>query len=99
MAVVQKAKDQFTPEMDCEIIRGYVDGREAMFECFEKEHGFSRSAVIRRATALGISQHFIEQLSLSEITYSPRPCLKCDKIFLSRGPGNRLCPKCTKQAG
>lgn len=23
-----------------------------------------------------------------------RVCLKCDKTFLSRGPGNRICPKC-----
>lgn len=24
-----------------------------------------------------------------------RTCLKCDKSFGSRGPGNRICPKCT----
>jgi phage FluMu protein Com len=24
----------------------------------------------------------------------PRICLKCNKTFSSRGPGNRICPRC-----
>lgn len=24
----------------------------------------------------------------------PRPCLRCDRVFRSTGPGNRRCPKC-----
>lgn len=27
---------------------------------------------------------------------TPRTCLKCNKFFNSSGPGNRICPDCTK---
>jgi hypothetical protein len=26
--------------------------------------------------------------------YKRRTCLRCPKTFLSKGPGNRICPKC-----
>ncbi len=32
MAVARKQSSQFTPETDCEIIRGYINDQEAMFE-------------------------------------------------------------------
>lgn len=25
-----------------------------------------------------------------------RKCLKCDRMFLSRGPGNRICQRCKR---
>ncbi len=97
MAVARKQSSQFTPETDCEIIRGYINDQEAMFERLKQQHGLSRDAIAKRAALLGINRQFVEQLSLSELTYSPRSCLNCDKVFLSRGPGNRLCCKCLKQ--
>lgn len=32
---------------------------------------------------------------MAKETKSLRSCLKCDKAFLSSGPGNRICNKCT----
>ncbi len=87
----------FTPEIDCEIIRGYLDGRDAMIVRLERQHGLSQSAVLKRAAILGLNRQVVEQLSLSELTYGPRSCLACEKIFLSRGPGNRLCTRCIKR--
>ncbi len=27
---------------------------------------------------------------------APRVCLRCNTTFPSKGPGNRICPKCSK---
>jgi hypothetical protein len=91
--------NQFSLDIDCEIIRGYVDDQEAMFTRLKQRHGLSRNAIKKRASALGIDRKVVEQLSLSGLTYGLRPCLRCEKGFLSRGAGNRLCPKCIKQGG
>jgi len=99
MTAAQKTKYQFTPEVDCEIIRGYANDQEATIARLKQEHGLSRDAITKRASVLGINRQFIKQLGLPEFTYGPRPCLRCEKVFLSRGSGNRLCPKCTKQGG
>jgi hypothetical protein len=32
--------------------------------------------------------------SLSSTLVQRRVCLRCDQIFLSEGPNNRLCPAC-----
>ena len=95
MSVFQEPGITFTPEIDCEIIRGYAGGDpEPMFRLLEKKHGLSESAVAARAAVLGIDRRFIEQLELSEVSYAPRTCLRCDAVFVSRGPQNRFCPKC-----
>jgi len=95
MAVAHK----FTTEMDYEIIRSYVNDQEAMVARLKQQHGLTRIAITKRASLLGINRQFIKQFSLSEFTYGPRPCLRCEKVFLSRGPGNRLCSRCIKQSG
>ena len=81
----EKTKDQFTPELDCEIIRGYIDGREAMFERLENRCGLSRSAITKRAHLLGLTDRVIQQLSLSDVTYGPRSCLRCVSPPASEG--------------
>ena len=97
MTVARKQDSQFTPDIDCEIIRGYVDGQEAMFEHLEKRYGLGRSTVTKRANALGINERLIQQLKLGGFTYGPRSCLDCNRVFASRGPENRLCSKCAKR--
>jgi len=32
-----------------------------------------------------------------QITYTTRPCLKCQKDFQSEGKHNRICEKCDRQ--
>lgn len=83
----------FTPKVDKRIIEGFLGNRGAMMEELSKA-GFSRRAVLERAKELGLTDNFVKQCRLSGVDVALRQCLRCDEIFASMGPHNRICRRC-----
>lgn len=96
------------PQLDRRIIEGMLHDRERLFVDLSRE-GIGKAAILRRAAELGLSEALIRQLrgvaadlagdrqgSRRPIPSSlgARTCLSCDRVFLSSGPGNRLCMRC-----
>ena len=94
-------------QLDRRIIDGMLEDRAAFLQEMEAE-GFSQAAVIRRSSELGLSEALIRQVKgvaadlagerpgrrAAPSSMGARTCLSCDRIFLSNGPGNRLCMRC-----
>ena len=93
--------------LDRRIIEGMLRDRD-LFIAKMMGEGYTEAAVLRRAAELGLSEAHIRQLtSVAADLAGERPgrrsappslgartCLSCDRIFLSSGPGNRLCMRC-----
>ncbi len=70
--------------------------------------GINTAMVLRRAADLGLSDAYIRQVQgvaadlagerpggrRTPATLGARTCLSCERVFLSSGPGNRLCMRC-----
>ena len=94
--------------LDRRIIEGMLTDRESLMAAMQTEHGASEAAVLRRAAELGLSEALLRQVKgvaadlagerpgrkLFPTSLAARTCLQCDRIFLSTGPGNRLCMRC-----
>jgi len=97
-----------SPRLDRRIINGMLNDRETLMHDMNTAHGASEIAVLRRAADLGLSEALLRQVKgvAADLAgerpgrrYPPTPmgartCLQCDRIFLSTGPGNRLCMRC-----
>ena len=96
------------PQQDRRIIEGMLRDREALFAELAGL-GVGKNAVLRRAAELGLSEALIRQLRgvAADLagdrqagrrpvpsSLGARTCLSCDRVFLSSGPGNRLCMRC-----
>jgi hypothetical protein len=95
------------PSLDRRIIEGMLDDREIFLAAMAKE-GFTSNAVLRRAAELGLSEALVRQVKgvaadlagerpgrrAAPSALGARTCLSCDRVFLSSGPGNRLCMRC-----
>lgn len=95
------------PVIDRRIIEGMLKDRVAFLEQMERE-GYNSNAVLRRAAELGLSEALIRQVRgvaadlagerpgrrPAPSSLGARTCLSCDRVFLSSGPGNRLCMRC-----
>jgi hypothetical protein len=95
------------PVLDRRIIEGMLHDRRALLEDLAKE-GMGQAAVLRRAAELGLSEALLRQVKgvaadlagerpgrrAAPSTLGARTCLSCDRVFLSTGPGNRLCMRC-----
>jgi hypothetical protein len=93
--------------VDRRIIEGMLRDRDTFIEQMEQE-GFTQAAVLRRAAELGLSEALIRQVKgvaadlagerpgrrPAPSSLGARTCLSCDRVFLSSGPGNRLCMRC-----
>lgn len=93
--------------IDRRIIEGMLRDRDTFIEEMEHE-GFTQAAVLRRAAELGLSEALIRQVKgvaadlagerpgrrAAPSSLGARTCLSCDRVFLSSGPGNRLCMRC-----
>lgn len=93
--------------VDRRIIEGMLRDRDTFIEEMETE-GFTQAAVLRRAAELGLSEALIRQVKgvaadlagerpgrrPAPSSLGARTCLSCDRVFLSSGPGNRLCMRC-----
>lgn len=95
------------PGFDRRIIEGMLDDKDVFLESMLKR-GYAKDAVLRRAAELGLSEALIRQVKgvaadlagerpgrrPAPSSLGARTCLSCDRIFLSSGPGNRLCMRC-----
>jgi hypothetical protein len=95
------------PVLDRRIIEGMLRDRKGLLDDLAKE-GIRAAAVMRRAADLGLSEAYIRQVQgvaadlagerpggrRTPNALGARTCLCCDRVFLSSGPGNRLCMRC-----
>ena len=95
------------PALDRRIIEGMLRDRKQLLEDLAKE-GMTQGAVLRRAAELGLSEALLRQVKgvAADLagerpgrrpmpsSLGARTCLSCDRVFLSTGPGNRLCMRC-----
>jgi hypothetical protein len=95
------------PGLDRRIIEGMLNDREILMEEMQTK-GFSEGLILRRAAELGLSEALLRQVKgvaadlagerpgrrSAPSTLGARTCLSCDRVFLSTGPGNRLCMRC-----
>lgn len=95
------------PALDRRIIEGMLTDRDALMSEME-ERGYSQEAVMRRAADLGLSEAYLRHVQTVAAdlagdrpgsrrlpgTLRARTCLSCERVFLSGGPGNRICPRC-----
>ena len=102
-------KSAFTenPLLDRRIIDGMLSDRDRLMSDMQ-EKGLSETVILRRAAELGLSEALLRQVKgvaadlagerpgrrSAPSTLGARTCLSCDRIFLSTGPGNRLCMRC-----
>lgn len=95
------------PQLDRRIIEGMLTDRAALVtELAEK--GISGAAILRRAADLGLSEAYLRHVQTVAAdlagdrpgarrvpsSLAARDCLSCTRVFLSSGPGNRICPRC-----
>jgi hypothetical protein len=95
------------PVVDRRIIEGMLNDRASLMTDMAKL-GYTQSQIMRRAAELGLSEALIRQVRgvAADLagerpgrrgtppTLGARGCLACDRVFLSTGPGNRLCMRC-----
>ena len=95
------------PGFDRRIIEGMLEDKDIFLESMHRR-GYAKDAVLRRAAELGLSEALIRQVKgvaadlagerpgrrPAPSSLGARTCLSCDRIFLSSGPGNRLCMRC-----
>ncbi len=95
------------PVLDRRIIEGMLRDRKQLLDDLAKE-GMTQGVVLRRAAELGLSEALLRQVKgvAADLagerpgrrpmpsSLGARTCLSCDRVFLSTGPGNRLCMRC-----
>ena len=94
--------------LDRRIIEGMLKDKDALIKDLVAE-GMKPDEIMRRAADLGISEALLRQVRGVEAELAggdragpkgapprlaARICLSCDRVFLSTGPGNRLCMRC-----
>ena len=95
------------PRLDRRIIEGMLTDRQRLLNDLADE-GYATELVLRRAADLGLSDAYIRQVQgvaadlagerpgsrRTPNALGARTCLSCERVFLSSGPGNRLCMRC-----
>ena len=95
------------PVLDRRIIEGMLRDRKQLLDDLARE-GMTQGSVLRRAAELGLSEALLGQVTgvAADLagerpgrrpmpsSLGARTCLSCDRVFLSTGPGNRLCMRC-----
>jgi hypothetical protein len=107
VAANDKSSIKEDPTLDRRIIEGMLNDRKTLLDDLQKE-GMTQGAVLRRAAELGLSEALLRQVKgvAADLagerpgrrpmpsSLGARTCLSCDRVFLSTGPGNRLCMRC-----
>ncbi len=93
----------FTPELDREILDAFIEGETDTIDRLLHD-GWTKPALTKRAQELGFNEADLQkerevarQLRDGEIVRGKvkgRTCLRCARVFVSLGPGNRLCSLC-----
>ena len=94
--------------LDRRLIEGILTDRDATIQEIREKYDVSEAGVLRRASELGLSEAMLRHAKgvaadlsgdpttkrLGRHQMAARSCLSCDRVFLSTGPGNRLCSRC-----
>ena len=100
-------ENRYDEVLDRRIIEGMLNNRDDIMKELRRE-GMSEADILRRSADLGISEALIRQVKgvaadlagdrssnrSAPASLAARNCLQCDRVFLSTGPGNRLCMRC-----
>ena len=100
-------ENRYDEVLDRRIIEGMLTNRDDIMKELRRE-GMSEADILRRSADLGISEALIRQVKgvaadlagdrssnrSAPPSLAARNCLQCDRVFLSTGPGNRLCMRC-----
>jgi hypothetical protein len=100
-------ENRYDEVLDRRIIEGMLTNRDDIMTELRRE-GMSEADILRRSADLGISEALIRQVKgvaadlagdrssnrSAPPSLAARNCLQCDRVFLSTGPGNRLCMRC-----
>ena len=86
----------FTPEIDRQIIEGFLKDQEILLAKLTSEH-LTKRAILRRADELGLNRDFLKLTKKDGAKPAARKCLRCGKYFASVGAHNRICTKCRKE--
>lgn len=95
------------PQLDRRIIEGMLTDRGTLLTELASK-GITGAAVVRRAADLGLSEAYLRHVQTVAAdlagdrpgarrvpsSLAARDCLSCNRVFLSSGPGNRICPRC-----
>ncbi len=95
------------PQLDRRIIEGMLTDRGTLLTELATK-GITGAAVVRRAADLGLSEAYLRHVQTVAAdlagdrpgarrvpsSLAARDCLSCNRVFLSSGPGNRICPRC-----
>lgn len=95
------------PKLDRKIIEGMLTDRNGLLNDLATQ-GITSAAVMRRAADLGLSEAYLRHVQTVAAdlagdrpgarrvpsSLAARDCLSCNRVFLSSGPGNRICPRC-----
>lgn len=95
------------PKLDRKIIEGMLTDRNGLLDELATQ-GITSAAVMRRAADLGLSEAYLRHVQTVAAdlagdrpgarrvpsSLAARDCLSCNRVFLSSGPGNRICPRC-----
>lgn len=95
------------PKLDRRIIEGMLTDRNALVAELAGA-GITAAAITRRAADLGLSEAYLRHVQTVAAdlagdrpgarrvpsSLAARDCLSCNRVFLSSGPGNRICPRC-----
>jgi hypothetical protein len=95
------------PKLDRRIIEGMLTDRNALVSELAGS-GITAAAIVRRAADLGLSEAYLRHVQTVAAdlagdrpgarrvpsSLAARDCLSCNRVFLSSGPGNRICPRC-----
>ena len=94
--------------LDKRLIEGILTDRDSTIQSIREQYDVSEAGVLRRASELGLSEAMLRHAKgvaadlagdpstkrLGKHQMAARSCLSCDRVFLSTGPGNRLCSRC-----
>jgi len=100
-------ENRYDEKLDRRIIEGMLTNRDEIIKELRRE-GMNEADILRRSADLGISEALIRQVKgvaadlagdrtsnrSAPASLAARNCLQCDRVFLSTGPGNRLCMRC-----
>lgn len=82
-------------EVDRRIIAAFVEDDEPALDALVP--GLDAAAIRRRVGQIGLTRELVRDARLSGVRLAMRACIRCDEVFLSVGPQNRLCRRCSRR--
>ncbi|MEZ4449162.1 MAG: hypothetical protein R3B09_06755 [Nannocystaceae bacterium] len=82
-------------EVDRRIIDAFIEDDDPRLDALVP--GLDAEGIRRRAGEIGLTRELVRDARLSGVRLAMRACIRCDDRFLSVGPQNRLCRRCSRR--